>query len=534
MKFDYIIVGAGSAGCVLANRLSEDPLCNVLLLEAGGKGNSKINIPGAYGILHKTNVDWAFETEPQPFLNNRRLFVPRGKVLGGCSSTNAMAYVRGNAEDYHEWATLGNTGWSYHEVLPYFKKSENHEHFGEPFHAKNGLLNICFAKYPSPLSKIFIDACMESGIEYNEDYNGPSQNGASMLQYTMKNSERCSTATAFLFPARKRSNLTIRTSVLVKQIIIEKNKATGVEFFTGKTSTERVYCNKEVILSAGSMQSPQLLMLSGIGDPVTLTKANIDYKISLPGVGQNLQDHVWTTAGNLSIVPTSNNVLKPFNMFKGLMQYLMFKKGPFTNSPIEANAFLQTDMTLSRPDFQFHFAPIYTGNDYTTDIYNIKTIPTTNGFGILAILLRPESRGYVSIRSNNAFDPPVIQPQFLQSPHDRTILLKGLRKAMEVLDAKAFRSFSPGGLDHPVRNATDDVLMDHIYKSLETLYHPVGTCKMGSDQMAVVNNRLRVHGIQSLRVVDGSIMPTIISGNTNAACIMIGEKGADLIKEDNA
>jgi choline dehydrogenase len=221
-------------------------------------------------------------------------------------------------------------------------------------------------------------------------------------------------------------------------------------------------------------------------------------------------------------------------MFKGLMQYLMFKEGPFTNSPIEANAFLQTDITLSRPDFQFHFAPIYTGNDYTTDIYNIKTIPVTNGFGILAILLRPESRGYVSIRSNKAFDAPVIQPQFLQAPNDRNTLLKGLRKAMEVLDAKAFKPYSPNGLCHPSRNATDDMLMEHIYKSLETLYHPVGTCKMGSDKMAVVNNRLQVRGIQSLRVIDGSIMPTIISGNTNAACIMIGEKGADLIKEDNA
>jgi len=531
MQFDYIIIGAGSAGCVLANRLTENVSCKVLLLEAGGKGTPLINIPGAYGTLHRTSVDWAFQTEPQPHVNNRKMFIPRGRVLGGCSSTNAMAYVRGNPEDYNEWASLGNRGWSYEEVLPYFKKSEHHERFGEPYHSNNGLLNVCFAQYPSRLDKVFLEACAETGIPYNEDYNGEVQWGASMLQYTIKNNRRHSTATAFLRPALMRSNLTVRTNVLVKQIIIEKDTAIGVEFFKGSNSTEKVYCNKEIILSAGAIKSPQLLLLSGIGDERTLEKAAIDVKLHLHGVGKNLQDHIWTRASNLCNIPTANSALKPVNTLKGLLQYLLFKKGPFCNSPIEANAFLKTDATLNRPDIQFHFAPFQLGNDYKADPYNIKTIPLVNGFTILTILLHPKSRGTVSLSTGNAFDAPVIQPNFFESGNDKAVLLKGLKKAIEVTGAKAFRPYSPDGIYCPL-SATDEALMDHICKSLETLYHPVGTCKMGSDPMAVVDDRLQVHGLKKLRVVDASIMPTIISGNTNAASIMIGEKGADLIKEN--
>lgn len=531
MQFDYIIIGAGSAGCVLANRLTENTSCNVLLLEAGGKGTRNINIPGAFGTLHKTSVDWAFWTEPQPRVNNRKIFIPRGKVLGGSSSTNAMAYVRGNAEDYNEWASLGNKGWSYKEVLPYFKKSEHHERFGEPYHSNKGLLNVSFAEYPSPLSNVFLAACAEAGIPYNEDYNGEVQLGASMLQYTIKNNQRHSTAAAFLKPAMIRPNLAVRTNVLVKEIIIEKDKAIGVEFFTSSTSTEKIFCNKEVILSAGAIQSPQLLLLSGIGDEQTLRNLGVNVKLSLPGVGKNLQDHIWTAASNLSNVPTANSAIKPVNMLKGLLQYLFFKKGPFCNSPIDANAFLKTNVTMTRPDIQFHFAPFHLGNDYKADPYNIKTYPLNNGFTILAILLRPETRGYVTLKTINAFDAPVIQPNFLESENDKATLLKGLKIAMDVADAKAFRRYSQDGLNHPKRNASDDALMDHTRKSMETLFHPVGTCKMGSDPLAVVNDRLQLHGINKLRVIDASIMPAIVSGNTNAATIMIAEKGADLIKE---
>lgn len=533
MQFDYIIIGAGSAGCVLANRLTEDPSCKVLLLEAGGKDKMYLKIPGTYSILHRSSVDWAFWTEPQSFVNNRRLFIPRGKVLGGCSSTNAMAYVRGNVADYNEWALQGNSGWSYDDVLPYFKRSESHEKFNEPYHSKNGPLNVSFAKYPSPLSKIFIEACGQSGIPYNEDYNGAQQYGASMLQFTIKHNQRHSTATAFLQPALKRDNLTVRSNALVKQIIIENNSAKGIEFFTGATSTEKVYCNKEIILSAGAIQSPQILLLSGIGDADILKNTGIDIKMHLPGVGKNLQDHVWAGVTNLCNIPTANNVIRPVNMLKEMISYLLFKKGAFTNSPIEANAFLNMGTYASKPDIQFHFAPVNTGNDYKTDIYNLKTYPQANGFGILAILLHPESRGYVTIRSKNALDAPVIQPNFLQNENDRHILLKGLKKAMQVADAAAFKPYSPDGLNHPNRNASDDLLMEHIYKSLETLYHPVGTCKMGNDDMAVVNHKLQLRGIKGLRVIDASVMPTIVSGNTNAPTIMIAEKGADMIKQEH-
>jgi choline dehydrogenase len=528
-SFDYIIIGAGSAGCVLANRLSEDASCKVLLLEAGGKNRFHTSIPGTYAILHRSAIDWAFWTEPQPNVNDRKLFVPRGKVLGGCSTTNAMAYVRGNPADYDEWSRLGNMGWSYYDVLPYFCRSEDHEAFDGPYHAKNGLLHVGFGKYPSPLNEYFLKACVENGIPRNDDYNGSEQWGAGMLQYTIKNNRRQSTASAFLDPVRSRPNLTIRTRVLVKRVVIENGCAKGVELITGRGAAERILCNKEVIVSAGAIKSPQLLMLSAIGDRDSLRENGIDAIVHLPGVGRNLQDHVWTHVSNLTDEASMNTHIKPLGLAKAAFQYLLFNKGPLCNSLIESNAFLRTAADSTRPDIQFHFAPVYIGNDYKTDIYDLKTLPFTNGFGVLVILLHPESRGAVTLRSADPKDAPIIQPNFLQHEKDRDTLLAGLKKAMAVADAKAFSTVSEG-LHHPLRNASDDQLMDHIRKSLETLYHPVGTCKMGHDQEAVVNSKLQVHGVKGLRVVDASIMPTIISGNTNAPAIMIGEKGADLVK----
>ncbi|MHA4842775.1 GMC family oxidoreductase [Flavitalea antarctica] len=530
MIYDYIIVGAGSAGCVLANRLSEDPATTVLLLEAGTRGGFKTDIPGAYGTLHNSSLDWAFWTEPQPGVDGRKLFIPRGKALGGCSTTNAMAYVRGNPEDFNEWERLGNKGWSYEDVLPYFKKSENNESFDEPYHSKKGLLNVGFAKYPSPLTRIFLEACIENGIPLNEDYNSPVQAGTSLLQYTIKNNRRQSTYTAFLKPVIMRSNLTVRTNVLVKRIIIEKDKAAGVECLSGKTTTEKIYCKKEVIVSAGAIKSPQLLLLSGIGEDRVLNQANTELKVSLPGVGKNLQDHIWTGTSNLCNVRSSNQDIKPMNQLKCLLTYLLLNKGPLCNSPVETTTFISTETKTERPDIQFHFVPLHVGDDYRTNIYDIRTFPTTNGFAIMCILLHPESRGTVTIASGDPLAPPFIDPCFLTVEKDRQTLLAGLKVAMKISDANAFRTISPQGLNHPSRDSTDDELMVHLKKSLETLYHPVGTCKMGSDIMAVVNEKLQVHGVDGLRVIDASIMPTTISGNTNAACIMIGEKGADMIK----
>jgi choline dehydrogenase len=532
-QFDYIIIGAGSAGCVLANRLSENANCNVLLVEAGGKPNALIHIPGAYSILHKTKVDWGFWTEPQQHVNNRKLYIPRGKVLGGCSSTNAMAYVRGNSEDYDQWANLGNNGWSFKEVLPYFKKSEYHAQLNGSYHGKKGELHVSFAKYPNQLSTAFLKACAEKGIPYNEDYNGELQMGASMLQFTIKNNKRHSAAVAFLNPVLHRKNLTVKTNVLVTKIIIEGGRATGIELVDKNETKEIVRASNEIILSAGSIQSPKILLHSGIGDKNELEAAGIQVNLHLPGVGKNLQDHIWAPVSRLTGYTTANNTIKPLNMIKGLAQYFLMNSGPFTNSIIEANAFLKTEGNCKRPDIQFHMAPLHLGNDYKHDMYDIKKVPTTNGFSIAAILLHPESRGTVTVKNASPLEEPVIQPNFLSSAKDGVVLLRGLKKAMEVIDASAFRPYSKGDIYFPLNAKNDEELMDHIRKSLETLYHPVGTCKMGNDEMAVVNEKLQVHGVAGLRVIDASVMPEITSGNTNAPVMMIAEKGADMIRQHN-
>ncbi|MCW3090107.1 MAG: choline dehydrogenase [Ferruginibacter sp.] len=530
MNYDFIIVGAGSAGCVLANRLSAGQQYSVLLLEAGEPDKMPaIQIPGAYTKLNHTKVDWSFWTEPQAHVDNRKLYVPRGKTLGGCSSTNAMAYVRGNKEDFNEWAKLGNHGWAYEDVLPFFKKSEHNESFGEPYHGKEGPLNITHAKKSTPLSEAFIRSCELSGIAPNDDYNGATQLGASMLQFTIKNSRRHSTAKAFLKPVLTRPNLTVRTHCMVKKVIIEKGRATGVEIIDQKGNTVAIECNKEVILSAGAIQSPQVLMLSGIGEASELKKAGIETKLHLPGVGKNLQDHVWCGVSGASNISSGNSVLKPGNMAKAILQHLLFKNGPLANSPLEANAFLKSDPSIIRPDIQLHFTPIGMPADYSTDIYNLNSFSSRDGYGILVILIRPKSRGYITLKSDNPLDAPVIQPCCLSHPNDMEVLLKGLSRAIEVTQAPPLKEYNPAGIHLPAKPYTRDNFEMHIRKSLETLYHPVGTCKMGSDAMAVVNESLQVWGTTGLRVADASIMPTITSGNTNAATIMIGEKAADMI-----
>lgn len=531
MTFDYIIIGAGSAGCVLANRLSENPNHKVLLIEAGGPDKKmEIHIPAGYAKLHRSEVDWGYWSEPQAHVLNRRMYLPRGKTLGGCSSTNAMAYVRGNKEDYNDWADLGNEGWSYEEILPYFKKSEHNEQINNIFHGKDGLLNVTFAKhYKTPFTDAFVQGCIENGFKENKDYNGDKQEGVGLLQFTIKDAKRHSAATAFLKPAMSRPNLTVYTHTIVKQVLIENDKAVGVEIIKGKNNTEKILVNREVILSAGSFNSPQLLMLSGVGDKDELKKAGIICKKELSGVGKNLQDHLFMGVTALSRQQFGqNHHLSKWNQAKALLQYLFTKKGILTIGPLEAAAFGMTDDSPDRVDYQFHYASLQIGDDYSVDMYDINTFPQNDGFTILPTLLRPKSRGYMGLRSNNPLDTPIIQPNFLSEEQDRATLIKATRKAIDVINSKAFEPYRDR-LITPPDCSSDDAILLHIQKQLETVYHPVGTCKMGSDAMAVVDNELRVKGIEGLRVIDASIMPTIVSGNTNAPVYMIAEKGADLV-----
>lgn len=530
MSFDHIIIGAGSAGCVLANRLSSDPVRRVLLLESGGPDSKlEIHIPGAYTELNRSSVDWSFWTEPQENVDGRRLYIPRGRTLGGSSSTNAMAYVRGNRADYDEWASLGNVGWGYDDLLPYFKKSEYNEDFGEPWHGREGPLNVTLSRRTSLLAEAFIDSCEQAGIPRNSDYNGSDQWGASLLQFTIKGNRRHSAAAAFLKPVLARPNLKVVTRCHVVRILFEKGRAVGVDCLLRGRERVVFRCGGDVVLSAGAIQSPQTLMLSGIGDPEELGRHGIPVVQALPGVGKNLQDHVWSGVSAYTDIPTGNSLTRPLPMAKALLQHLLFKSGPLSNGPLEANAFLASDPSLDRPDIQFHMAPFAIAGDYSTDIYDLKTFTRRDGMGILGILLRPDSRGWVGIRSSDPLAPPVIQPNFLSESADLRRLLHAVRRAYDVLGRPPLKAHTPHGIHLPADPDDDEALRRHILRSLETLYHPVGTCRMGSDGSSVVDDRLRVHGVEGLRVADASVMPTIPSGNTNAPCIMIGEKAADLV-----
>jgi len=521
--YDYIIVGAGSAGSVLANRLSARPEIKVLVLEAGGSDNSLfVRMPAGIARLDTPRFNWQFETAPQAAMNGRRMYQPRGRTLGGSSSVNAMIYMRGQPADYDLWRQLGNAGWSYADVLPYFKKAERNERIRDDFHGKDGPLNVAERPYTNPLSRVFVEAAQQAGIPLNPDFNGAVQLGCGLFQVTQKNGERWSTASAYLRPASSRANLTIRTKAQVTRVLIERGRAVGVEYARdGWRHTVRA--TQEVVLAGGGINSPQLLLLSGVGPAEALEAVGVPVVLDLPGVGKNLQDHL-----NVNIVQRTSEPVTLDNKDRGLaslavaLQFLLFRSGPGTSNVAEAGAFIISRIGAATPDIQFHFIPAQVVNHARTKLDG-------HGVTLHACCLRPQSRGEIRLASPDPLQPPVIDPNYLASNYDLKVLIEGLRRGREMLAAPAFASWLGEERLPGAAQQSDAELEAFIRATAETEYHPVGTCKMGNDAMAVVDSQLRVRGVERLRVVDASIMPTLISGNTNAPTIMIAEKAADMM-----
>ena len=500
--YDYIVIGAGSAGCVVANRLTQDSDTTVLLLEAGNPDTKpEIHIPAECLSLQGSEVDWAYFSEPEPYLNNRKIFCPRGKVLGGSSSINIMIYLRGNPHDYDHWQSLGNPGWSYQDVLPYFKKSEHSSRGASEFHGVDGELSVTDPIAPAVVSQRFVDAAVALGYDYNPDANGIQQEGAGLYQLTIKDGKRHSTATAFLVPILERPNLTVTTGALVTRLLFEGTRTVGVEYLHEGT-LHQVRVNQEVILSAGAFDSPKLLLLSGIGDAEHLKALGIPVVADLPGVGQNLQDH--------PVVSVAHEATQDLHTAS-------------TSSIGEAGLFLHTEGNLNAaPDLQFLFGPA-------------MLVPpgyAHSGFGFTSFvcLTHPQNIGSVSLRSPDPKDAPMIQMNSLQSEADVQKLVVGIKLLRNLFHASALDEFRGEEIAPGADKQSDAALVAYVRETCSTVWHPVGTCKMGTDPMAVVDPKLRVHGVEGLRVVDASIMPTITTGNTNAPTIMIGEKAADLIK----
>lgn len=527
-EFDYIVVGAGSAGCVLANRLTADGKYSVLLLEAGPRDrNMWIHIPIGYAKLFKNpKLNWMYQTEAEPELEGRSIFQPRGKVLGGSSSINGLIYIRGQHADYDRWRQLGNVGWGYDDILPYFKRAENQQRGADDYHGAGGPLNVSDQRQADPLSDAFIQAAGEVGIPANADFNGAAQEGAGYYQTTTRHGRRGSTARTYLRAARQRRNLKIETNALAQRILFAGKRATGVEYRMGG-QLRSARARREVLVSSGAFNSPQLLQLSGVGPGDLLRQHGIDVVHEAAGVGGSLQDHlqVRIVMRCSQAITLNDDVMSLRRKAMMAMRYAFLRKGPLTIAAAYAGAFFKTHERLATPDVQVHFIP------FSTDKMGEK-LHDFSGFTASICQLRPESRGAVKIRSTDASMPPEIRINYLATETDRTTNVEGLKILRKILHAPALKPFVATEVEPGLAIESDADLLTYCRQRGGTIYHPTSTCRMGNDPLAVVDQRLRVKGVEGLRVVDGSIMPDLVSGNTNAPIVAIAEKASDMILAD--
>ena len=522
---DYIIIGAGSAGCVLANRLSEDPNCRVLLLEAGGEDNAAaIRTPALFPQLQDSSYDWSDRTLPQTHMQGRRIYIPQGKALGGSSSINYMIYMRGNRGDYDHWASLGNTGWSYDDVLPYFIKAETNETFADRYHGRSGPLVVSSHPHTAPVTQRYIAAAQEAGIAYNPDFNGERQEGCGPLQRTIADGSRCSAAVAYLHPARIRPNLTVISHAQATKLLFSKCRVIGVQYLHFGV-VEQAYAAAETILSAGAFRSPQLLMLSGLGPAPELEKLGIKVRVDLPEVGKNLQDHIHARVRCELTKPLTFAPLPSDDKAAAARAYEAVGTGPLASNFLEAGGFVKSRPDVAYPDLQLFLF----GN--LTPEYPEAGSPSRHGVALTAYVNRPHSTGQVTLSSADPLDRPRIDPCYFSDSDDLRCLVAGVRWNLKILYGHAFDDIRGAELSPGVEIRDDANLEDFVRRTASTTWHPTTTCRMGIDATAVVDPALQVYGVTGLRVVDASIMPAIVSGNTNAPTIMIAEKAADLIRK---
>lgn len=530
--YDFIIVGAGSAGCVLANRLSADSNNSVLLIEAGARDwNPLLHVPLMSGKLYRSRrYNWYYHTEPEPFLDNRRIFWPRGKVLGGSSSINGMVYARGHPRDYDVWRQSGASGWSYAEVLPYFKRSEGHADRKTAQHGVDGPLAVRRSGLANPLFDAFIEAGGAAGYPLTDDFNGPNPEGFGRYDYSIRRGRRSSSATAFLRPARGRSNLAVLTRSHATRVLIERGRAVGVEYVR-HGRTRRVFAGREVVLCGGTINSPALLQLSGIGNAAELAKLGITVVADLPGTGQNLQDHLCVRVQHACLKPiTLYGSLRPDRAVLAILQAMMFGTGLATSFPNEGGAFIRSRPELTVPDVQCHFLPGLSNIGRPRLPFGItRTELDQHGYLANVCQARPDSRGFVIIRSADPFTPPKIQPLYLSTENDRRTLREATKIIREVLSQPPFDPYRGPELAPGSDARTDAEIDAWVRETADTIFHPIGTCKMGTDELAVVDPELKVRHVEALRVADASVMPDIVGANTNAATVMIAEKASDMI-----